>query len=95
MKIRHAAALALVFCACSTAPSRSIPAGWIGQPESSLVAYYGKPEETSALPDGGKIDVFMMMRVEQNYEPTVTCRDTFTLDAARKVSDAIRRCTRE
>lgn len=78
MNLHHAAALALVifFSACTT--TKSVMKSWVGQPESQLLASWGAPDRTAALPDGGKVDTWVT--VWNNSYGLQTCRKTFTLD---------------
>jgi len=72
MRLRHAAALALVvLSACATS---SLMNGWVGKPESQLLAAWGKPDKDAALAGGGKVDTWV--RTDWLHD----CEKTFTID---------------
>jgi hypothetical protein len=83
---RNIAVLALVFLlsACATTSTRNdVIKGWIGVPESRLLASLGAPDRTAALSDGGKVDTWLTDWNDR--EGMHTCRRTFTVDSRGKV----------
>jgi hypothetical protein len=90
MKPRHAAAFALVLSACAASRNNPELKGWVGQPESKLIASWGAPDETATLADGGKIDTWTTgwegLQDQFGHRRPMTCRKMFTIDANGTVS---------
>jgi len=91
MKPRRAAALALVFSvlcflssACGTTTSDDMKK-WVDAPESRLLASWGAPDNTAALPDGGKVDTWVTSWNIGN--DLHTCRKTFTVDSEGRITN--------
>ena len=78
MKLRHAAAVALVVCldGCTTKAAMN---SWIGRPESQLIASWGAPDKTGSFPDGRKVDTWITTWSDDFG--LHTCRKVFTVSA--------------
>ncbi len=85
MKLRHAAAFALVVCldACTT---KSAMNSWIGRPDSQLITSWGTPDRTASFPDGAKVDTWVT--TWRDDFGMHTCRKTFTVGAGGAVVKA-------
>ena len=80
---KYVVVLGLIVFLGACATTTSVMKSWVGQPEAQVLASWGAPDRTAALPDGSKVDTWVT--TWNNDYGLQTCRKTFTVDSEGKI----------